>query len=549
MRITPVFLLMMSGTLLSACAGLGRESGERDGEPGAIERTGNRVTGQETTLNSWPAYMVHPLDMSLNGQTQADTSGYPDDLWQRIRSGFAMKDADNPRVAAELRFYSQRPQFMQRVGERATPYLHYIVEKVDRRGMPMEVALLPVVESAYQVFAYSHGRAAGIWQFIPGTGRHYGLQQTWWYDGRRDVIASTEAALNYLDRLQEMFDGDWELAFAAYNAGEGTVMRAIRRNRELGRPTDYWNLPLPRETRHYVPRLLAVKALVEDPRRHDIALPEIPDEPYLDVVDVGSQIDLALAAELAELDIDELYRLNPGFNRWATDPDGPHHLALPLDRSDAFRQALAEVSEADRVRWLRHKIAPGENLGQIARRHGTTVDIIQEANGLGRSHIIRAGSHLLVPASSQPASHYSLSAEQRLARSQNRQRRGHRVEHTVRRGDTFWGLSRQYGVGIRELAGWNNMAPGDTLRPGQTLVLWTGSERHAGNAPPSQGEPIMQRIQYTVRRGDSLSRIAQRFRVSVASLRQWNNLREGAYLQPGQRLTLHVDVRAQSGSI
>ncbi|MEX0870298.1 MAG: LysM peptidoglycan-binding domain-containing protein [Aquisalimonadaceae bacterium] len=528
---------------MTACAGVGTKP--VDGEQGA-----NDIEDHSQPA-LWPDHLADPARLAAAAPPDLPaTSPYPSDLWQRIRSGFVMNGIDHERVAAELRYYSRHPEFMNRVADRAAPYLHYIVEEVERRGMPMEVALLPVVESAYQPFAYSHGRAAGIWQFIPGTGKHYGLQQTWWYDGRRDVIASTDAALNYLDRLQKMFDGDWQLAFAAYNAGEGTVSRAIRRNRQLGRPTDYWSLSLPLETRQYVPRLLAVRALVEDPQVFDIELTSIADEPYLRVVDVGSHIDLALAAELADMAIEDIYRLNPGYNRWATDPDGPHRLALPLDNAERFILALAEVPENERVRWQRHRIASGESLGQIARRYGTTVAVLQEANGI-RSHVIRAGDHLIVPASSKPSQHYALSADQRLARNQSRERQGKRINHTVQRGDTFWGMSRRYGVQVRELAAWNNMAPGDPLRPGQTLAIWKQSSGAGGNitAALTQGDPIIQRIRYTVRQGDSLYVIARRFRVSVTELRNWNNLVEGGYLQPGQRLVLHVDVRAQSGNI
>ncbi len=473
----------------------------------------------------------------------AQPSPYPDDLWARMRHRFDMQPVVNQRVAAELAYYSRHPRYMDRVAERATPYLYHIVSELEARDMPAELALLPIVESAYQPFAYSHGRAAGIWQFIPGTGRHFGLKQTWWYDGRRDVIASTEAALTYLESLHQLFDDDWELALAAYNAGQGTVMRAIRRNAQQGLPTDYWNLPLPRETRHYVPRLLALRTLIDDPQQFSIELTSIPNEPYLGVVDAGSQIDLALAAELAELDLDELYMLNPGFNRWATDPEGPHTLALPLDRIDTFQARLAEVPEHERVRFQRHQVRSGETLSQIARRYRTTVSALQETNNLN-GHVIRAGSHLLVPTSSRPVEQYTLSADQRLQATQNRQRNGgQRVQHTVQRGDTFWGLSRRYGVEVRQLAQWNSMAPGDTLRPGQQLVVWV-----AGNGAAQQAQaPVMQRVNYTVRQGDSLYRIGQRFRVSVNDLRRWNNLPEGRHLQPGQRLTLHVDVRAQSG--
>jgi len=394
----------------------------------------------------------------------------PEDVWDRLRGGFALDGSEHERVVQQLGHYSQHPLYMGQISERAAPYLHYIVEAVESRGMPMEVVLLPVVESGFQPHAYSSGHAAGIWQFIPGTGEHYGLKNTWWYDGRRDVIAATEAALNYLDRLQSLFDGDWKLAFAAYNAGEGTVLRAIRSNEERGEPTDFWNLSLPRETMAYVPRLLAVRALIENPEYHQQELISIPNSPFLRVVEVGSQIDLSLAAELADISMETLSMLNPGFSRWATDPDGPHVLALPLDNAEQFKRALADLPVKQRMRWHQHVVAPGETLSHIASRYSTTVGLVQEANNL-RGHVIRAGATLLVPAA------------------------------------------------------------------GAT---------HAG-AAPGQGQSGLQRIEYTVRRGDSLSHIAQRYNVTVADLRNWNNIALDAYLQPGQRLKLHVDAQAQGG--
>ncbi len=528
-----LFAVLLLALGLTGCAQLQPQPDERD-----------PATAFDPT--PWPENLQPPDSRSAAADGETGVEPDHDDLWARIRAGFGMEGTDHERTAAELRYYSRHPLFLDRVAERATPYLHYIVEQVEERGMPTEIALLPVVESAFQPFAYSHGQASGIWQFIPGTGRHFGLKQTWWYDGRRDIIASTEAALDYLERLHEMFDGDWQLALAAYNAGEGTVMRAIRRNTNAGRPTDYWNLPLPRETRHYVPRLLAVSELVRNPDQYGISIRSLPNEPYLDVVDVGSQIDLALAAELAGISVDDLYRLNPGYNRWATDPEGPHDIALPVDNVDTFTENLSEVPAGERVRWARHRVEPGQTLSHIARRYNTTVSVLQESNGIN-GHVIRAGTHLIVPVSSQPSEEYSLSAAQRLASAQGRSRNGNRIEHRVQRGDTFWDLSRQYGVRVRDIARWNDMAPADPLHPGQELVLWVNGNA-GGQTAENDSRAVRQRIRYTVRQGDSLFGIAQRFSVTVDELRDWNDLHGHRYLQPGQQLTLHVDVRAQSGS-
>lgn len=471
----------------------------------------------------------------------------PATVWQRLRSGFRMPRPEHERIEENLRYFADRPAYVRRVAERAEPLVHYIVEAVASRDMPLELALLPVVESAYRPFAYSSGRAAGLWQFIPATGRHYGLKQNWWYDGRRDIVASTDAALTYLERLHGMFD-DWLLALAAYNAGEGTVLRAIRANERRGEPTDFWSLDLPRETRGYVPRLLAIRAIFEDPAAYGVELPHVPDEPFLEVVKLDGQMDLALAAELAGVSIDALYRLNPGYNRWATAPKGPHRLILPRANAESLKRGLAEVPTEERMRWKRHRVARGESLIGIARQYRTTVSVLQDVNNI-RGHIIRAGDHLIIPIASRPSSHYALSASQRREALQNRNRDGHKQVYRVRSGDTFWEIARRFGVSVAEVTRWNGLAPGDTLRPGQELAIWTdeasgGITTAALRTAPSNRT---QSVRYTVRSGDSLYRIAQRFNVSVGALRRWNGLSKGGYLQPGQRLHMEVDVTEQAG--
>ncbi|MEX0430079.1 LysM peptidoglycan-binding domain-containing protein [Spiribacter insolitus] len=486
----------------------------------------------------------------LTAAAGAVEAGDPDavdvtDLWQRVRNGYAIPGHDNERVENQFQEYAGYGDYWTTVSNRARPYLHHIVEQLEARGMPLELALLPVVESAYRPFAYSHGRAAGIWQFIPATGRHYGLEQNWWYDGRRDVVAATDAALNYLEYLNELFEGDWLLALAAYNAGQGTVSRAMERNRNAGKPTDYWSLDLPRETMNYVPRLLAISELVADPAAHDVELASIPNEPAVEVVELDQQIDLALAAELAGIDMDRLYRLNPGYNRWATGPSGPHRLLLPRDRVAAFRQRLAKTPRQAWMRWQRHRIARGETLGEIANRYHVTVADLQEANDV-QNHIIRAGDHLLVPMASRPSGQYTLTADARREASQNRSREGrNRQNYVVRAGDSFWSIAQRFGVGMRELARWNGMAPGDTLAIGEQLTVWTESSTGTMTARSTPSDRL-QSVTYSVRQGDSLYGIAQRFNVGVADLRRWNSLREGAYLQPGQSLRMQVDVTAQS---
>ncbi len=478
----------------------------------------------------------------------------PRDLWDRLRDGYAFPAADHPRIEAELAWYVNHPEYLARTVERARPYLWLIVESLEQRGMPQEIALLPIVESAFQPFAYSHGRAAGLWQFIPSTATHFGLKQNWWYDGRRDVIASTEAALDYLHRLHAMFDSDWLLALAAYNSGSGTVSRAISQNRKLGRATDYWSLNLPRETRAYVPKLLALGRIFADPGAFDIEIASLPDEPLVTRVNIGSQIDMARAAELAGITLEELYRLNPAFNRWATDPDGPHELLLPLDKAAEFSIRLAEVDGEQRVTWKRHLIREGETLGEIARRYDTTVGVLRQVNGIN-GHMIRAGRSLVIPVAMRDLKSYTLSAEQRKRTTQDVERGSDRIVHTVRSGDTLWDIARKYKVSVNQIATWNAMSPRDLLRPGQRLVIWRQQSETAAadfgdllnGAHPLNN--VTRRISYTVRRGDSLSRISQRFNVGISDLRNWNALSPNSYLQPGQRLTLYVDITRQDGNI
>ena len=476
----------------------------------------------------------------------------PDDVWERLRSKFSLAPQHNKRLDQQLNWYVRHPDYMKRVSERAAPYLYYIVETAEAMNIPSEIALLPIVESAFKPFAYSHGRASGIWQFIPATGKRFGLKQNWWYDGRRDVYASTVAAYKLLTKLQKQFKGDWLLALAAYNSGERNVHRAIRKNKRRGKPTDFWHLKLPPETRAYVPKLLALKRIIADPEKYNISLTKIPNEPYFEKVATHSQIDLARIAELSGLPLDEVYKLNPAFNRWATSPDGPHYILLPLKHAAVFKEKLAALPASERIHWVRHKIRKGETISSIANKYNTSTSSIKRVNRI-RKNFLRAGHSLTIPVASKSQRSYKFSVKQRLRKQQNIPRKGIKVSHIVRQGDTFWSLSRLHNVNVRSIARWNGMAPRDTLKPGQKLIIWsrTGA-KVSHNAPNNLYIPkrrnIMQRIGYRVRSGDSLARIASKFKVSVRQLLRWNKrLRAKKYLQPGQRVTLYVDVTRQTG--
>ena len=473
----------------------------------------------------------------------------PDDVLSRLRAGFALTYEDNHRTAAELKWFAKHPDYLNRVFTRAQRYMPYILAELERRDMPLELALLPIVESAYDPFAYSHGRAAGLWQMIPGTAKRFGVKQNWWYDGRRDVVDSTRAALDYLEYLEELNDGNWLNAIASYNSGEGNVLRAARKNRKAGKSIDFWYLKLPKETSMYVPKLLALVEIVADPGKYNLTLPEVPNEQQFVVADIDTQLDLALAAELAGVNVDTIYQYNPGYNRWSTDPAGPHRLVMPIDVADEFTAALAQVPARERVRWQRHKVKSGEAISQIAEQYNTTVSALRAANNL-RGNTIRAGHHLMIPVATKPLGAYSQSADARLEKTQNRKRAGNKVEHTVRSGESFWTISRHYGVTHRSLAKWNGMAPGDTLSVGKKLVVWTNGPVARVEQPRTSPSDALgnttRKLRYTVRNGDSLYLIARKFRVGIDQIARWNGIDRNKILRPGQKLSLYVDVTAQS---
>jgi membrane-bound lytic murein transglycosylase D len=523
-------LLILACALCAGCTAPGLPS--PDPEPGV------RADSSSPAVEAALPPRLEPVLTRIEPEAPAPAP----DLWDRLRAGYDLPRVDHPRVSSQLRWYASHQAYLDRVVERGRPYLHHIVSEIERRGLPMELALLPIVESAFDPFAYSHGRAAGLWQFIPGTGRMYALDQDWWHDERRDVLESTRAALDHLEDLHRTFDGDWLLALAAYNSGSGNVRRALRRNRAAGRPTGFFALDLPRETEAYVPKLVAIATLVADPAAHGTTLPGVADTPGFRVVETGGQVDLARAAELAGISGRELYRLNPALNRWATHPEGPHRLLVPPERAPALAEGLATLAPEDRITWKRHRIRPGETLSTIAVAHHTSIETLRRANRI-RGSSIRAGDALLIPVASAPAETYALSSEQRQQQrdERNAEGRGEPVRYRVRRGDSFWRVARRHGVDMHRLASWNGMAIRDPLRAGQELVIWKAAPVTAATSPPGR-ETVTRKLGYRVRSGDSLSRIAARFGVSIDQIISWNTLNPARYLQPGQRLTLFVDV-------
>ncbi|GGI96364.1 LysM peptidoglycan-binding domain-containing protein [Halopseudomonas pertucinogena] len=381
----------------------------------------------------------------------------PHTLWTRIRGGFQLDPAliDSPRVDKQRLHYVSQSRYFNVTSERAQRYLHYVVEELDKRGMPLELALLPFVESGYNPLVYSRSQAAGIWQFIPSTGKVFSLHQDELYDGRRDITASTSAALDYLSKLNAMFDGDWLLAVAAYNCGEGCVGRAVKRNQSLGLPADYWNLQLPGETMNYVPRLLALAQIISAPEQYGINLPALEDEPYFAQITIRRPLDLLKAAELARISADEMRYLNPGFKYRVATPRAPYQLLVPVAQAEQFSAALASLPDSERVPFSRYTVRRGDNLSQIARRHGSSVEALRRANELD-GNLINVGQTLIVPQGNAALASASKPAPARRT-------------YTVQSGDSLYSIARRFGVKVKQLQAWNGI---DTLlKPGQQLTL------------------------------------------------------------------------------
>jgi membrane-bound lytic murein transglycosylase D len=465
-----------------------------------------------------------------------------DDLFDRMRAGFAFAEVQEPAIDQQLAWFEHNPDYLERVFQRGQRYMYHIITEVERRGMPTEFALLPVVESAYEPFAYSASRAAGLWQFIPGTGVRFGLKQTWWYDGRRDVVESTRAALDYLQALHDEFNGDWLLAIAAYNVGEAWVERAIAYNQSVGKPTDFWHLNLPAETRAYVPKLLAMKRLMAEPERYGLEFAPIPNEPYFAVIDTDSQIDLKVAAQLAGTSYDELIALNPGYNRWATDPAGPHRMLVPIDNADAYESALKLLAPEDRVRYVVHEVQKRETLPLIAKRYGTSAAVIVKVNDLNGPHVT-PGETLKIPEISGQLPDKVVIAASRVDRPETAP--GHKerqIVYRVRAGETLLSIARHNNMPVSTLARLNNLGTGDSLVKGQRLVI-KASVRHFRD----EGVVTGRRVQYTVRRGDTIASISRQFQVSVEQLKSWNGINRNHQIRAGRRLVMYIDSNRQQG--
>ena len=487
-----------------------------------------------------PQTIAHTIDLTSDAE----------DLFERIRNGFAMPDIDNDLVLSHQQWYMNRPDYLRRMVERSSLYMHHIVQELEKRGMPTELALLPMVESAYNPMALSRSKASGLWQFIPSTGKHFNLDQTWWKDERRDIVASTNAALDYLQSIYEMH-GDWHLALASYNWGEGAVGRAIAKNQAQGLPTDYLSLNMPNETRNYVPKLQALKNIFRNPTlMATLDLPKISNHPYFGTVTQAADIDVKVAAKLAEMPLDEFVALNPSHNRPLIKSDTP--LVLPTEKVDTF---LANLEAHDESRqplssWQSYTVRSGDRLDRIAKRFGMSLAKLKEVNSI-RGRRVGSGTILLVAGEDTAGAPKAIAKLEAKATTPEETTKDTPAAtamaaavadklHVVGKGDTLFAVARRYDLSVEDLKALNQLKS-SAIVTGERLIV-SKPARAASTSKLAAASPVKQAAQstrYTIRRGDTLSSIARQFKVSMDDLQRWNRVSPRS-LQPGHTLTIQI---------
>lgn len=483
-----------------------------------------------------PASVANAEALPADDSSSVEELGVPSDVWERIRRGYAMPVLQSKLVDRWVDFYTKDPAYLRRMSERAGQYLYHIVEEIENRGMPTELALLPFVESAFQAEALSRAKAAGLWQFMPATGKAYDLAQNLWRDDRRDILESTRAALDYFEYLHGMF-GDWHLALAAYNWGEGSVQRAIQRAKRRKQPTDYLHLRMPRETANYVPKLEAVKRIISNPSKYGITLPDVGNEPFFVTITKPRDIDIETAAELAGMPLEEFRRLNPSYKLPVIVASHNNVMLLPADKVDFFVDNLASWMDSGQPlsQWTTYRLQQGETLAQVAGRSGMTEDELRKVNGIPRGRRVLANSTLLVR-STGTEDQQDIAAELANAKLQlSPTTTWRRVTYRVRSGDTLSGIARRWRITMKSIVTANRLRS-DRLRVGQRLVLTVPNVPRQAIASTQRSESS-QHVIHRVRSGETLSTIASRYGVSIAQLKMTNRIRTNL-IRPGQRLRI-----------
>jgi membrane-bound lytic murein transglycosylase D len=498
--------ILLASMLLAGC-----HSTQYDGKS---FQNKNQQLSSPSELDASNAYSSLDWLISSDGQYQ--------DLWTYVSNGMSINVPQNSRVKEERTRYTKRKDYLPKVATRAEPYMYWIVEQIKQRNMPIELALLPIVESEFNPHAVSSAKAAGIWQIVPTTGLYYGLKQDEWYDGRQDVMASTQAALDLLQRLNTMFDGDWLLTIAAYNSGEGRVLNAIKENKAKGKKTDFWSLSLPPETAAYVPRLLALADVVKHQKKYDIALPKGNPKRALDQLEVGQQIELTQVAKMTGLPLSKVISFNAGYKHQVTPPNGPHKITLPKSHSAVLQQALAH-QKATLVTEASYTVRDGDNLDKIAKRFNSHKKAIVNLNQLD-SDALTVGEVIAVPMYSADVTESLL--ENKIA-EEKRKTSVRKLRYKIASGDSLSVVAKKLGVKTADLQKWNKLK-NNRIKPGQSLVYYIDFK----NA---------KKITYSVQSGDTMTSVAQKYGLDINDVLSWNRALPDIHrLQSGDQLTLYV---------
>lgn len=463
-----LFLLASSLLWLTGCASVATTD---SANANPTDTSSPRFTAPWARKSLFPTGDLQPITPINTSSKMVRALAPPADLWERIRNGFAMPDLAQDLVSDRENWYASRPDYILRMTERSRKYMFHIVEELERRGMPSELALLPFVESAFNPQAVSPVKAAGIWQFMPATGKYFELKQNAFRDDRRDVLESTRAALDYLEKLHRMF-GDWHLALAAYNWGEGSVSRAIAKNKRAGLPMGYEDLTMPMETRFYVPKLQAIKNIIAQPNAFNSRLPEIGNHPFFQMVDIQRDIDVALAAKLAEVSLDDFKALNPSIDRPVILAGGLSTILLPWDNASVFQrnlEAYGDIGLASWTVWVAPRtMKPSEAASQV----NMTELQLRSVNRIPPRVVIRAGSSLLVPrsdrlltdVSERIAGHGQVTLEPEIELRREIKKAGKR--------DSVASFAKRYHVSLESLAEWNKVSTSSIFASGQKVILY-----------------------------------------------------------------------------
>lgn len=464
-------VLILVSTLLAGCS---------------VFSSKNTDKAQTTETAPETAQPVAETQHHKNHTTNQHSNSNYNNIWDRVRDGYGLPSVSDSQLSSNLRWFSSKQSYFNRFTDQAEPYLYYVVSEMEANDIPLELALIPVLESSYDPNIKSPSNTAGIWQFVPETGRNFGLKQNSWYNGRKDVIASTDAAIRYIKKLNSDVNGDWLLTIAAYNAGEGTVNNAIEKNKRAGKPTDFWSLPLPKHTKEYIPQLIALSKVIANPQRYNISLKAIPDTPYFVKVNVDKQINLAQAAKQANIDPNELKKLNAGMNGWLTSPLGGHQLLVPVENAAEFTLQLDSLPKPAKIQWQEHVAKKGETVASVAKLYGVDAGTISSINNLQKTQL-QAGQRLQIPLSPTSISPEATSSEstkvvadnkssnkrdkQNKNAKQEQPAKEARTYYTVKSGENLWTIAKAQKISVNTLAKINDLSLNSTLKPGQKLLL------------------------------------------------------------------------------